>query len=167
MSGETIAKTVNIFGGAFRGVCADCGLDANLVKSAVKAGVAAEGSRIAAIVGVVGTLRGTVVVLMDKNAFAAVVSTLSCGILPPDVENATSASALGELVNMICGRALVSGGFEGAEVTPPTIVVGENIKNVPATTPDMKTFTLPFETKSAAGDAAPGMSYLVLALKNM
>lgn len=158
MGNETLAKTVNVFGGAFINVCGECGLSAKLMKHAVKTGVAAEGSCIASLIGIVGTIRGSAVILLDKKGFSSVVSTMSGGMLAGDLENPTSVSVLGELANMVCGRALVSGGLEGAEVTPPTTVVGENIRNVPATAPGMKTFTLPFEV------TPEGTAFLVLAL---
>ncbi len=159
MGTERFAKIVNTFGGAFLHVCNECGLTVSLVKSSVKAGVAAEGSCLAALVGIVGSVRGTAVVLLNREGFASVVSGMTGGMLTADIDDPVSTSVLGELVNMVCGRALVSGGIEGAEVTPPHMVAGTNIRNVPATTPGMKSFTLPF-------DVAPGgTAFLVLALQ--
>ena len=44
----------------------------------------------------------------------------------------------------------------GVDVTPPQLIVGDNIQNVPTQAPGMKCFTLPFSLQPA------GVLYLVL-----
>lgn len=153
-----MAKAVNAFGGAFIGVGGECGLSVGLRKGDVSAGVKADGSCIAALVGIVGAVRGSVVVLMDRSGFDAAVSSMSGGMIVPSLEDPMSVSVLGELVNMVCGRSIANGGFSGTEVTPPHIITGENIRNVPAAAPEMRTFTLPFDVRPS------GSAFLVLAL---
>jgi chemotaxis protein CheX len=65
-------------------------------------------------------------------------------------------SVIGELSNMVSGRSLTQAALPGVDVTPPQLIAGENLQNVPNQSPGIKSFTLPFTVSPA------GMLYLVL-----
>ena len=65
-------------------------------------------------------------------------------------------SVIGELSNMVSGRALIQSSLPGLDVTPPQLIAGDNIQNVPNQAPGIKCFTLPFALQTA------GTLYLVL-----
>ena len=109
------------------------------------------------LVGVVGGgLQGTIVVMLDEPGFGAVVTAMSGGMIQPSLEDSVSMSVIGELTNMVSGRALIQSSLQGVDVTPPQIITGAGIRTIPTQSPGIRTFTLPFRV------AQGGTLYLIL-----
>ncbi len=126
-------------------VSKEMGLEVTLVKSEVARGVNVSGTCVAALVGVVGGgVQGTVVIMLDKEGFDATVSAMSGKMIAPDLDDSVSMSVIGELANMVSGRALVQASLEGTEVTPPQLIIGAGIRTIPLQSSGIKSFTLPF-----------------------
>ena len=84
---------------------------------------------------------------------------MSGGMIAPNLEDSMSMSVVGELSNMVSGRALIQAALAGVDVTPPQLIVGDKIQNVPNEGPGMKSFTLPFAMQPS------GVLYLVLSFE--
>jgi chemotaxis protein CheX len=135
----------------------EVGLEMALNKAQVSQGVKVQGVCASALIGIVGGgLQGTAVIMLDSAGFNSVVSTMSGGMITPDIREGVAMSVVGELSNMMSGRALIQTALNGVDVTPPQLICGENIENVPSQTPGIKCFTLPFAIQSG------GTLYLVL-----
>ena len=157
MGAEKIAALVNTFGMSLISVSKEMGVQLSLVKSEVAQGVNTTGSCCAALVGVVGGgLQGTIVVMLDEPGFGAVVTAMSGGMIQPSLEDPVSMSVIGELTNMVSGRALIQSSLQGVDVTPPQIITGAGIRTIPTQSPGIRTFTLPFRV------AQGGTLYLIL-----
>ncbi len=145
MGTEKLAVLVNTFGSSLMTVSKEMGVEVSLVKSEIAQGVNVTGSCVAALVGIVGGgVQGTAVIMLDREGFNATVSAMSGGMITPDTEDAVSMSVIGELANMVSGRALVQAALEGTEVTPPQLISGAGIKTIPSQSPGVRSFTLPF-----------------------
>ena len=94
--------------------------------------------------------------MLDKEGFDATVSAMSGQMIVPDLEDSVSMSVIGELANMVSGRALVQGGLQGTEVTPPQLITGAGIRTIPIQSAGIRSFTLPFRVLSG------GTLFLVL-----
>ena len=97
--------------------------------------------------------------MLDKNGFENIIQVMSGGMIPPVLGDDVSMSVIGELSNMIGGRALVQSALGTVDVTPPQLIIGENIRNVTKEDNGMRSFTLPFEIQPTGG------LYLVLSFK--
>ena len=86
-----------------------------------------------------------------KKTPGVVQEALDAGLDARDILNTMidAMSVVGELSSMVSGRALTLAALSGVDVTPPQLIVGENIKNVPHEGPSMKSFTLPFSLQPA------------------
>ncbi len=77
--------------------------------------------------GIVGSLKGVLTFEYDENATHSILSTMV-----PGAENQplgeVSLSALAEIGNICAGLFLSRCKREGTDITPPTIVMGKNIK---------------------------------------
>ncbi|QTX32777.1 chemotaxis protein CheX [Aminithiophilus ramosus] len=145
MEAQNISKLVNSFGAALLSVGQSVGLSVRLDKGAIGPGVNAPGSRAAALIGFVGAgLQGTVAIMIDEAGFGAFVTSMSGGLLAPDMDDPVALSVLGELTNMVSGQAIMKLNVQGLDITPPQIITGENIKSVPSTSQGVRNFTLPF-----------------------
>ena len=82
--------------------------------------------------------------MLDRGGFDATVSAMSGGMITADTDDSVSMSVIGELANMVSGRALVQAALEGTEVTPPQLISGAGIKTIPSQSPGVRSFTLPF-----------------------
>lgn len=154
---EKLAVIVNTFGSSLVSVSKEMGLEVKLVKSEVARGVHVTATCVAALVGVVGGgVQGTVVIMLDKEGFDATVSAMSGNMIVPDLEDSVSMSVIGELANMVSGRALVQVDLEGTQVTPPQLITGAGIRTIPIQSPGIRSFTLPFRVISG------GTLFLVL-----
>jgi chemotaxis protein CheX len=157
MGTEKLATLVNTFGSSLMTVSKEMGVELNLAKAEIAQGVNVQGSCLAALVGVVGGgIQGTAVIMLDEGGFRATVSAMSGGMITPNLEDPVSMSVIGELANMVSGRALIQAALEGTEVTPPQLISGAGIKTIPNQSPGVRSFTLPF--KLSAG----GTLFLVL-----
>ncbi|GHV50811.1 chemotaxis protein CheX [Synergistales bacterium] len=121
------------------------GIGASFIKPAISSGVQAPGSRVAAFIGIVGgTTRITISLMADLQGFEAYVAAFTGGIIKASPDDSMSMSVLGEMTNMISGRALIEAEIPGLDITPPQLVSGENIKLSPTIKTNVKSFTLPF-----------------------
>ena len=149
---------VNSYTGALISVSRTVGLDAEFIKSEIKPGFNAPGSRVAALIGIVGgAVHSTASLMTDMAAFEAYVSAFTGGMVKADVDDPMSMSVVGELTNMISGQALIKADIPGLDITPPQMLSGENIKAIPPKKQEVKSFTLPF----AVGG---GRIYLILSV---
>ncbi|WP_029165602.1 chemotaxis protein CheX [Aminiphilus circumscriptus] len=159
MAGELLSKFVNSFGAGLVSVSQTLGVTVSLVKTQVTQGVNAPGSRVAALVGLVGGgVHGTAALMVDEQGFASYVNAMSGGMIPPNLEDNVALSVVGELTNMVSGQTLMKLDIEGMDLTPPQIIAGENIKAVPPQKPGIVSFTLPFQVNPK------GNIYLVVSL---
>lgn len=137
---------VNAYAGALISVSQTVGVDVVFLKSDITPGVNAPGSRVAALIGIVGAgVHSTVAVMADEKAFEGYVNAFSGGMIKADPEDGMAMSVLGELTNMISGQALIKANVPGLDITPPQVLSGENIKAIPPKKSDVKSFTLPFK----------------------
>ena len=157
---DKLVALVNSFASAVLSVGREVGLNITLNKSKVSQGIKVENICTTALIGVVGVgSRGTVNIMLDKTGFDNIITAMSFGAIAPVLGDDVSMSVIGELSNMIGGRALVQSALGTVDVTPPQLIIGENIKNVTSEDNGMKSFTLPFELQPAEG------LYLVLSFK--
>jgi chemotaxis protein CheX len=154
---DKLAVLVNTFGSSLISVGREVGLDVALNKSQVSQGVKVANICAASLIGIVGNgVQGTVIIMLNEEGFKAVVTAMSGGMIAPNNKDSVAMSVVGELSNMVSGRALIQAALAGVDVTPPQLLTGENIQNVPNQTPGIKCFTLPFLLQPA------GTLYLVL-----
>lgn len=99
------------------------------------------GESILIIVGITGKMRGQTIFTMSKEVAFMIASAMMFG-MPVDELNEISKSALSELTNMILGNTatlLYNKGI-GIEITPPSLLFGENLQISPS---KMKTICVP------------------------
>ncbi|MDR0648103.1 MAG: chemotaxis protein CheX [Synergistaceae bacterium] len=157
-SGSLLSTLVNSYAGALISVSQTVGIQAEFLKAEVATGVNAPGSRVAALIGIIGSgVHSTAAVMADLEAFDAYVSAFTGGMVKADADDPMSMSVLGELTNMISGQALIKANVPGLDITPPQLISGENIRAIPPKKQDVKSFTLPFKVGS-------GKLYLILSL---
>jgi chemotaxis protein CheX len=153
-----LSTLVNSYAGALVSVSQTVGIQAEFLKSEIALGVNAPGSRVAALIGIVGgAMQSTAALMADITAFEAYVAAFTGGMVKADPEDPMSMSVLGELTNMISGQALIKADITGLDITPPQVLCGENIKTIPPKKSGVKSFTLPFKV-------ANGKLYLILSV---
>lgn len=151
---------VNAYAGALVSVSHTVGLEAEFLKGSIASGINAPGSRVAALIGIVGMgIHGTAAVMTDEAAFAEYVAAFSGGMIAADPDDPMAMSVLGEMANMISGQALIKANVPGLDITPPQLVNGDNIKAVPPKNQNVKSFTLPFKVGT-------GKVYLILSIQS-
>ena len=161
MANDKLVTLVNSFGSAVISVGREVGLNVALNKGQVSQGVKVDNICAAALIGIVGSeARGTTVIMLDNGGFNSVITAMSGGMITPSLDDTVSMSVVGELSNMVSGRALTLAALSGVDVTPPQLIVGANIKNIPHEGPNIKSFTLPFSIQPA------GTLSLVLSFEN-
>ena len=152
------AILVNSYVAALISVSEGVGITADFVKTEMATGVNAPGSRAAAFIGIVGGAGHCTVALMaDIPAFEAYVNAFTGGMIKADPDDSMSMSVLGEMTNMVSGRALIFAEMPGLDITPPQLFSGENVKLSPSVKSNVKSFTLPF-------DVGSGRIYLVVSV---
>ncbi len=100
-----------------------------------------KGESILIIVGITGKMRGQAIFTMTKEVAFKIASAMMFG-MPVDELNEISKSALSELTNMILGNTatlLYNKGI-GIEITPPSLLLGENLSISPS---KMQTICVP------------------------
>ncbi len=100
-----------------------------------------KGESILIIVGITGKMRGQAIFTMTKEVAFQIASAMMFG-MPIDELNEISKSALSELTNMILGNTatlLYNKGI-GIEITPPSLLLGENLQISPS---KMQTICVP------------------------
>ena len=154
---DKLAVLVNTFGSSLISVGREVGLDVALNKSQVAQGGKVANICAASLIGIVGSgVQGTAIIMLNAEGFNAVVTAMSGGMIAPSTSDSVAMSVVGELSNMVSGRALIQAALPGVDVTPPQLIAGDNIQNVPNQSPGIKCFTLPFTLQPA------GTLYLVL-----
>ena len=157
---DKLIALVNSFASAVLSVGREVGLNITLNKSKVSPGIKVSNMCTTALIGVVGVgSRGTVNIMLDNKGFENIIRAMSGGMIMPQLGEDVSMSVIGELSNMIGGRALVQSALGTVDVTPPQLIVGENIRNVTKEDNGMRSFTLPFTLSPSGG------LYLVLSFK--
>jgi chemotaxis protein CheX len=151
---------VNSYVGALISVSDDVGITAVFVKPEMASGIKAPKSKVAAFIGIVGgSPRCTVSLMADMVSFEAYVAAFTGGMVKADPNDSMSMSILGELTNMISGRALIHANISGLDITPPQLFSGDNMKLSPTIKSNVKSFTLPFKVDE-------GKIYLALSVYN-
>jgi chemotaxis protein CheX len=152
------AVLVNSYVAALISVSEGVGLETKFVKPEMATGVKTPGSRAAAFIGIVGGPGHCTVALMaDIPAFEAYVDAFTGGMIKADTDDSMSMSVLGEMTNMVSGRALIFAEMPGLDITPPQLFSGENVRPSPTIKSNVKSFTLPFDVKE-------GRIYLVISV---
>jgi chemotaxis protein CheX len=153
-----LSTLVNAYTGALISVSQTVGIQAEFLKGEITPGVNAPGSRVAALIGIVGSgVHSTASVMADVAAFEAYVSAFTGGMVKADVDDPMSMSVLGEMTNMISGQALIKADIPGLDITPPQLISGENIMAISPKKQGVKSFTLPFKIGG-------GKLYLILSV---
>jgi chemotaxis protein CheX len=157
VANDRLAVLVNTFGSSLISVGREVGLEVALNKAQVSQGVKVGNVCAASLIGIVGSgIQGTIIIMLDESGFGSVVNAMSGGMIKPDNNDPMAMSVVGELSNMVSGRALIQSALNGVDVTPPQLLAGTNIKNVPCESPGIRSFTLPFTALPS------GTLYLVL-----
>ena len=152
------AVLVNSYVASLLEVSEGVGIRASFLKPEIATGVSASGSKAAAFIGIVGGQGHCTVALMaDELSFGAYVGAFTSGMVKPDPNDSMAMSVLGELTNMVSGRALTLAEMPGLDITPPQLFSGTNIKLSPTVKASVKSFTLPF-------DIGSGRIYLVVSV---
>lgn len=152
------AILVNSYVAALISVSEGVGITSTFVKNEMATGVKAPGSRTAAFIGIVGGPGHCTVALMaDIPAFEAYVGAMTGGMIKADPDDSMSMSVLGEMTNMVSGRALIFAEMPGLDITPPQLFSGDNVKLSPSVKANVKSFTLPFNVGN-------GRIYLVVSV---
>jgi chemotaxis protein CheX len=145
-AGNLLSTLVNSYAGALISVSQTVGIEAEFLKTEIAPGINAPGSRVAALIGLVGgSVHSTAALMVDIPAFEAYVAAFTGGMVKADIEDPMSMSVVGELTNMISGQALIKANIPGLDITPPQMLSGDNIKAIPPRRPEVKSFTLPFK----------------------
>lgn len=154
-----LSTLVNAYAGALVSVSRTVGIEAEFLKGGIALGVNAPGSRVAAMIGIVGTgASGTAAIMADEDAFKTYVTAFSGGLITAEPDDQMAMSVLGELTNMTSGQALINANVPGLDITPPQLVSGENIKAIAPRKQNVKSFTLPFKI-------GKGKVYLILSIQ--
>jgi len=152
------AVLVNSYVSALLSVSEGVGVAVNFLKPEIVTGVKTSGSKAAAFIGIVGgPSHCTVALMVDEISFASYVEAFTSGMVKPDPNDSMSMSVLGEMTNMVSGRALTLAEMPGLDITPPQLFSGDNIKLSPTVKARVNSFTLPF-------DVGSGRIYLVLSV---
>jgi chemotaxis protein CheX len=140
-----LSTLVNSYTGSLINVSNTVGISAEFLKSEITPGINAPGSRVAALIGIVGgSMHSTASLMADIKAFEAYVAAFTGGMIKADTDDPMAMSVLGEFTNMISGQALIKANIPGLDITPPQMLSGENIKAIPPHKSGVKSFTLPF-----------------------
>ncbi|PIE54550.1 MAG: chemotaxis protein CheX [Dethiosulfovibrio peptidovorans] len=162
MSNQKLTTLVNTFGTSLISVAGEVGVEVELIKTQITKGVNVENVCCASLIGIVGEgVQGTVVIMLDNGGFACTVTSMSGGMIQPNMDDPIAMSVVGELSNMISGRALTQASLPGIDVTPPQLISGASIKTVPSQSSDIINFTLPFQVTPR------GRVYLVLSFNTI
>lgn len=96
---------------------------------------------IAVIVGLTGRIRGQMVISLNTDTALTVASAMMGGVALAELDE-ISKSAIAELGNMIMGNTatILSSRGIGIEITPPSLLVGQNMVITPA---HMRTICVP------------------------
>lgn len=122
------AEYINTFLGATKNIIGQMAqIDLVLAGTKVKT-IPVSAKNVVIMVGITGDLRGMVAIGMDNDFAKKIASNMMMGMEVPEL-NELAKSALKELSNILMGQVATI--FEGLnkiiDITPPTLVTGENI----------------------------------------
>ena len=81
-------------------------------------------------IGMLGSVKGSIVIGMEKEAACRFASTMMMGMEVAELDE-MSQSAISEMANMVCANActlFIQDGMEGVDISPPVLFVGEGGK---------------------------------------
>lgn len=81
-------------------------------------------------IGVIGPLKGTILIGMNIDSAKSFASKMMMGMEVPELDNMAQ-SAISEMGNMVCANACTNftkAGINGLDISPPTLLIGENGK---------------------------------------
>ncbi|MDF2614938.1 MAG: CheC protein [Clostridia bacterium] len=92
-----------------------------------------KGEHVAVLIGITGSIQGTVIMSFKKPLACKIVSFMLGGMPVPELDEIAK-SAIAELCNMILGNtaSIFSQKDIGVDITPPTVLTGENMQFSPA-----------------------------------
>jgi len=100
---------------------------------------------VAVVVGVIGRIKGRIVFDLSEETALKIASKMDGGVFK-SLEDEMARSIIGELANMITGRAVTKLEKENLHFsfTPPTIITGENLNVYEFA--DMEALIIPIDT---------------------
>jgi chemotaxis protein CheX len=83
---------------------------------------------VTSFIGIIGTVQGNISYSYTQNTAKAIVSSMMMGMIVDSLDS-MARSALSELSNMFTGTAItgLSANYSGLDITPPTLIIGEDI----------------------------------------
>lgn len=82
---------------------------------------------VSVVMGLSGDLKGNMIITVNRSAVLKIVSSMMCGIKITKIDDMVK-SAMGELLNIIAGNALIKIKANSAvHISPPTIIIGEKV----------------------------------------
>ncbi|HHW00988.1 MAG TPA: chemotaxis protein CheX [Clostridiaceae bacterium] len=123
------AKYINPFINSVSGVFASLGLGEIATGNIFRKETFICRYNLTTILGISGSINGNVALSMPYDTAKKIASAMMMGMDVTEIDE-MSVSALGELTNMICGQAATEFSLQNlvAEITPPTIIHGDNMK---------------------------------------
>lgn len=91
-----------------------------------------KGGNVLVLIGLTGKISGSAVITFSREIACKIASSMMMGIPVPELDEIAK-SAIGELCNMILGNTATLFSKHGIsiDITPPTIMTGDNIKLSP------------------------------------
>jgi chemotaxis protein CheX len=92
-----------------------------------------KGDSVVVIIGLTGEIKGSVVISLKTSVACKIASAMMCGMPVPELDE-MSKSAISELCNMILGNtaSVFSNNNIKIDITPPTLLTGENLQLSPS-----------------------------------
>ncbi|MDP4091415.1 MAG: chemotaxis protein CheX [Bacillota bacterium] len=94
-----------------------------------------KGDSVVVLIGLTGEIKGNVVISLAKSLACKIASAMMCGMPVPELDELAK-SAIAEMCNMILGHTanLFSINGMNIDITPPTVLTGENMEFSPSKT---------------------------------
>jgi len=125
------AKYINPFINSISGVFTSLGLGEVVSRNVFRKDTFICRYNLTTIIGISGSINGNIALSMPYDTAKKIASAMMMGMEVAEIDE-ISVSALGELTNMICGQAAIEFSMQNlvAEITPPTIIHGDNMKAI-------------------------------------
>jgi len=125
------AKYINPFINSISGVFAGLGLGEVVSRNIFRKDTFICRYNLTTIIGISGSINGNIALSMPYDTAKKIASAMMMGMEVAEIDE-ISVSALGELTNMVCGQAAIDFSMQNltAEITPPTIIHGDNMKAI-------------------------------------
>jgi chemotaxis protein CheX len=121
------ATVINPILEAFTSILPQIGFQSVERKSVSLMGSVLENTGLMINIGVMGPLKGAIVIGMDTQSAKAFASKMMMGMEVTELD-ALAQSAIAEMGNMVCANACMiysQAGINGLDISPPTLVIGE------------------------------------------